>query len=212
MGFTITQLRQAAVTAHHPGAASAITHFVNGEPYCLDPLSAEGKEDQYCSQEAGFGTDHFGTGSCRYHWGNSIPSKLQHTYGKYLKRDLRARFMEFSQYDEIQLMDLRPELMLLRTILTDTVDAYQQTGSVRALDVTLRLLDNITTTVDKIDKIQSRQTLTAAMAKKMFLDAIQIVRTFLPPEKVPAFIEAWRAEVTGIIGPTSTMTITVEEE
>lgn len=217
MGFTATQLRQAFVTAHHPGANAALTHFVNGEPYCLEPLSAEGKEDQYCSQEAGFGTDHFGTGSCRYHWGHVIPNKFQRSYGKYLKREARARFLEFAQQDDIELMDLRPELTLLRTLLTDTTQVYQDTKSARAMDLSLRILDNISSTVDRIDKIQSRQTLTAAMAKKMFLDAITIVRTFLPADKVPAFVDAWRAEVTGVIGNPGTLTIpstatTLEEE
>lgn len=207
MGFTLSQLRQSRITATHPGAVAAITYYVNGDPYCLEPLTSEGKEDQFCSHEAGFGTDHFGTGRCRYHFGHIIPGKFQRTYGKHLKRELRQRFQEFSQQDDIELMDLRPELILLRTILTDTINVYQDTRSARAMDLSLRILDNISSTVDRIDKIQSRQTLTAAMAKKMFLDAITLIRTFLPPDQVPQFIEAWKAEVIGVMGNPNALVI-----
>ena len=198
MGFPFDELKQQYITCHHPGGAIGITHFVNNKPYCLEPLKAEGKDDQYCSQEAGFGTDHPRTGSCRFHWG-TLPSAMYNNYGKYLKRDMRERYLEFAQQDEITALNLRPELDMLRTLLTSTMDAYQETGSARAMDLVLRILDNISTTTDRIDRIQSRQILTAAMGKLIMSRAIQTAAMFIPQESLMAFMSVWEAEVASLI-------------
>lgn len=194
MAWTLEELQHKYVTATHPGSVVGITHFVDGNAYCLEPTSIqEEAEQQYCAQRAGQGTDHSGTGSCRWHWGNLPPRMAQ--YSKYLKGELRQRFLEFQQMDDMALMDLRPELTLLRTLLTSTTQAYQANQSNRAMDLTLKVLDNISSTVDRIDRIQSRQTLTAATAKVLFLKAIQVSKTFIPLEHMPAFLDMWRAEI-----------------
>lgn len=194
MAWTLDELMDKRVTVHHPGSAVGVTYFVDGVAYCLEPTSPQDETpQQYCSQRAGYGTDHAGTGNCKYHWGNLPPRMIK--YQKFLKGELRQRYNEISQLDDLALMDLRPELRLLRTLLTSTVQAYQQTQSARAMDLTLRILDNISNTIDRIDKIQSRQTLTASTAKMMFWRAVQVAKQFIPIESIPAFLALWRTEV-----------------
>ena len=194
MTFSTQELQERHITCKHPGANAGITHFVDGKPYCLEQL--DGK-DQYCSQPAGYATAHLNTGACKYHWG-SLPERVQ-GYGKFLKRQLKERYNEFEQLDDIQMMEMKPELLLLRTLLSDSLDNYQETKSPRAMELTLRILDNVSTTIDRIDRIQSRQVLTAAIAKMMLLRAINVSKQFIDPDKMPAFLDLWKIEVQSLL-------------
>lgn len=197
MGFFRTDLEAAIITVHHPGALSRVTYRVDGHPYCLRPLKQEGKEDQFCSNEAGQGTAHLGTGPCNKHNGN-IAEGVMVRYGKYLKRELKERYEEFAS-DDARLMDLYPELAMLKTILTTSVDMYQESRSARALELVLKVLNDIGNTVERMDRIQSRQVITAAMAKLMFTRALQTAVQFVPPEQFPTFVEMWRANVSSLL-------------
>lgn len=194
MGFTYNELRQHHVTCKHPGAAVAVTHYVDNQPYCLAEL--DGK-DHLCSQPAGYGTAHLDNGPCKWHWGN-LPERVQ-GYQKYLKRELRERYLQFEQMDDIQMLDMRPELQMLRTLLTASLDQYHESHSTRAFELILRVLDNITNTIERIDRIQSRQVLTAAVAKMMLLRAINVSKQFIDMDKMPAFLDLWKVEVQSLL-------------
>lgn len=206
MGLFRSDLDSSIITVIHPGAASRVTYYVDGHPLCLRPLKSEGKQDQYCSNEAGQGTGHLGSGPCNKHNGNQADGILAR-YGKYLKRELYARYTEFSE-DDAKLLDMYGELALLKTILTETVQMYQSTQSLKALELTLKVIQDIGNIVERMDRIQSRQTITAGIMKMMFMRGLNTAQQFVPPESLTAFVELWRSNVGSLLTmPASQLTI-----
>jgi hypothetical protein len=122
-------------------------------------------EDGRCGKAAGWGTEHEGTGACKIHGGNAgrYPS------GKFTTpiavSRLRRRVNEYVEQGEEQLLDLTMELATLRIIFSDLVDKFPNVGDddyVMAVNRVQGLAQTISTTVDKMSRIQARHTLTAA--------------------------------------------------
>lgn len=75
-----------------------------------------------CRREAGWGTDHFGEGRCRFH-GGATPIKS----GRYstVQREGLRQLIDKHQDDEAPL-DVLPELALAKAILEDYVARYDE--------------------------------------------------------------------------------------
>lgn len=201
MGFNSYDLTGKRIICQHPGANSRATYFIDGTAYCFRSLQQQGKDDQYCAHPAGYGTAHLGEGACKYHYALQAEG-LMIRYGKYLKKDLAKVYAEFAA-DEQQMLDLTPELVLLRTLLANSLGVFQDTRSIKALETAAKLLTNIGDTVDRIDRIQSRQILTAAMAKMIFAKALQTATQFIDSEKLPAFVKVWQSDVVALMATNS---------
>lgn len=80
------------------------------------------KRQKYCRARAGSGTDHVGTGRCRHHKGNA-PIKTGR-YSSITRPRIRELLDEFDA--DPQPMNLEPEVKLLRALLTDWVERYDQ--------------------------------------------------------------------------------------
>ena len=91
-------------------------------PFCDARLRSEGYRDQRCRNPAGARTDHHGQGRCYLHGGRSVKKS-----GRYSTID-HERFREkLGQLEAIEqdVMDLVPEVQLLRTLVVDYVERYE---------------------------------------------------------------------------------------
>lgn len=75
---------------------------------------------KYCDQPAGFGTNHVGTGRCKFHGGASQgrPKKI-FSAASYLNSDLLRTIEDVSQLDPSALTSIDNEINLIRTGLYD---------------------------------------------------------------------------------------------
>jgi hypothetical protein len=91
-------------------------------PRCGAKTRSDQGHGRPCLLPAGFGTDHPGEGRCRYHGGLNI---LKH--GRY-STITRPRIRELlDQYDkDPEPLNLLPEAKLLRALLTDFVERYDE--------------------------------------------------------------------------------------
>jgi len=74
-----------------------------------------------CQNPAGAGTDHLGEGRCKFHGGNS---QIKHgRYSKVKRPQIKKLIEEFEKDPEP--MNLLPEVLLLRALLTDYIDRHE---------------------------------------------------------------------------------------
>lgn len=128
-----------------------------------------------CSQVAGFGTDHVGTGACMYHGpdGKSHISKLKngrHAHG--MRRGLSTRIDKYKEKDQQELRSLEDELVSLKAIFEEFMETFPNPND-KSYGVNLerarRLVSSISSLVDRISKIESRNAITVSQV--MYLRA-----------------------------------------
>lgn len=198
MGLQIRDLTYKHITCMS-GMPSEITYYVNGKPTCFRPLSEEGKEDQLCSRDAGYGTNHRHEGKCKFHGGNAPGGII--TNGRYAvvaKRRLKKLFTE-SALDQ-NILDPSPELELQRNLLKLLIEDLQENMNLAKFNTALTALRDIVTTIEKVEKIQSQKTLTVAKTNLIMAVAMRIFQEFVQPGKLPIFIESWKNEVVEELG------------
>lgn len=173
------------------------TYWINTEPTCLCRTSSL----DYCSLKAGFGTSHLGTESCKYHERGSY----NFTTGRYATVTKNRIIDAMEQYrNDPDALNLTPELAMLRGSLEVFIaDTHKKEMSDKTIGLILKAIDSIGSMVDKIDKIQSRQVLTAASARLLMLRAVDIAKLYISEEKVGDFILAWKGMTSeyNLVGP-----------
>jgi hypothetical protein len=142
----------------------------------MKPCGATTRAGNACKKQAGWGTDHIGEGKCRLH-GGATPIR----HGRYSKIT-RPRLRELlDQYENDPApLDLLPEVQLLRALLTDWVERYDEftdallawhdswrTGEAagkptKVLDITAAagLVDKVGAMVDRIEKTKREGSIT----------------------------------------------------
>lgn len=142
----------------------------------MKPCGATTRAGGTCKKQAGWGTDHLGEGKCRLH-GGATPIR----HGRYSKIT-RPRIRELlDQYENDPApLDLLPEVKLLRALLTDWVERYDEfvdallawhdsfrTGEwegkpTKVLDITAAagLVDKVGAMVDRIEKTKREGNIT----------------------------------------------------
>lgn len=182
------------------------TYYVDGEPLCLAERLSTDNDHQLCSLKAGHGTSHLGTGRCKYH-GGELGTGIVHMtttrYAKVAPQRLRQQMELYASDPEV--LDLTPELILLRSILSNVMEMYQDipinTDDGRfAAKWMVDLIERIGQMVERIERINQNHILTAANAKYIMLRAIEVARAFVPQEYMDAFVEQWR---TNVVEPVS---------
>ena len=155
----------------------------------------------YCSLKAGLGTSHQGKESCKYHERGSPAI----TTGRYATVTRNRIIDAMEQYrNDPDVLNLIPELAMLRGSLEVFVAGTNKNEtSDKTISLILRTVDSIGSMVDKIDKIQSRQVLTAASARLLMLRAVDIAKLYVPQDRVSDFILEWKGMTSefNIIGP-----------
>jgi hypothetical protein len=157
-------------------------------PFCDARLRSEGYRDKRCRNPAGARTDHHGQGRCYLHGGRSVKKS-----GRYSTID-HERFREkLGQLEAIEadVMDLVPEVQLLRTLVIDYVERYESFHSAllawhadstktskprKILDISDagNLIEKIGRTVHRIHQIHSSGSITLDTFKRV-VEAMGIV-------------------------------------
>jgi hypothetical protein len=155
---------------------------------CFRPKYGEGYSDVVdetgrllrCSQPAGHGTDHKGSGACSMHGAPtefveaSIARNIKHGRGAIKTRKrLAGSIDEYLNGDKTKLMDLSYELAATRAIFKEFIDVFpdpQDDNFGLELQRVTNLVGTIGTLVDKISRIESRNALT--MSQLLYFRAV----------------------------------------
>jgi hypothetical protein len=127
-----------------------------------------------CNRPAGMGTSHYGTGACRLHGGNTnITASIRSGKNAVVTRAvLQDKIEEFLTGDSSDLSDLSIELASMRAIFHEFLENFPNVDEDNygiAISRATKLVAAIGTLLEKISKIENRNTLTAAQA--MYLQA-----------------------------------------
>jgi len=140
-------------------------------PLCYRTLTGKDTRGQglRCNRVAGLGTDHYGVGACKLHGGNTnLASIIKTGKGAIVTRNvLQDKIDEFLTGDMSDLSDLSLELAGMRAIFHEFLENFPQISDDNygiALSRASKLVAAIGTLLEKISKIEARNTLTAAQA------------------------------------------------
>ena len=202
MSYSLDDLRQEVVFCDMT-TQGGFTYFIKNKPVCLGVLT---DGINYCSRYAGNTTDHSGTGKCGWHGGMGGRLVKTGRYSKVGSDRFRKDYQDYLQ--DGRLLDLKPELALMRTFLTDLVEKYEEKSEVdlEMLGMIRSLWNDVSSTVGRIEKITSEKTLTAASARLLMARAITTMRKLLSEwyeneevidERMEQFLLAWKTEAEG---------------
>lgn len=167
------------------------TYYIDDQPKCFRPLRDRSAN---CQQTAGFRTEHVGIGACMWHGGAVYKAtQMQIETGRYAGLaygQLKRHYERF--IIEPDFLDITPELALARGLLADELKAYHQDR--RAAKAVLKIILDITAIVERIEKIQSQQVLTATTVRLMMARGLDVAKDYIPPEQLLEFVERWRDE------------------
>jgi hypothetical protein len=150
------------------------TNQITG-PFCSAQLRSEGYQDQTCRNPAGKWTDHPGQGRCYLHGGRSMKK-----HGRYSMIEHEGLQEKLGQLEALEqdVMDLSPEVQLLRALVIDYVERYQAFSEAliawhadgggktskprKVMDITDagNLIEKISRTVQRIHQIHSTGSIT----------------------------------------------------
>lgn len=139
---------------------------------CFRPVkNIPGYEDRsgmFCERAAGHNTDHKGQGACRSHGGMNhamVPFGVTDGGRSVMTvKHLRAKIDQYVATDRDQLMDLTFELASLRVMFEELIDIFPDPTEREFslyLDKAADLVNGIGSLVDRISKVESRNTITA---------------------------------------------------
>lgn len=106
----------------------ALGHPDNHRPYEICGAKTRNEaSNPVCQNRAGLGTNHLGTGRCKYHGGSSLvgPDSSLYKSGRYATAftgRLRAKYEELAQETDEQVLNLAEELFVARTLLDELIN------------------------------------------------------------------------------------------
>jgi hypothetical protein len=161
-----------------------------------------GDPTRRCTNKAGLDTWHAGTGACSHH-GGSVTEGMGMVTGKFskLRGTLRKRVDEYLEKDRNSLLDMTEELAITRSIFDEFLEYYPDPQSEdygiwfhRFQEV----LGTLGTLVEKMSRIDTRNTLTAAQVLYIRATMVDIILKYLPdPEKRELMVRELAARLGG---------------
>lgn len=143
-------------------------------PTCLRKI--HNKEGYYCARTAGQGTDHVGSGACSKHGGvnnATAVTKIKTGRNAVATRNRLAVDVDlYLQRDRKDLLDLTKEFATLRAVLDEYMDWFPDPSAdnyYSAIDRLQSVVGTLGSLVDKMSKVENRNTLT--IAQVMYLRA-----------------------------------------
>lgn len=141
-----------------------------------------GELDSRCSHPAGFGTDHVGTGRCKYH-GGMAGRKPVHGRHSRAAEDIRAKVDAYLEEGIPQLLDLSRELTTQRLLLDRMLEYFQNNDDeekfVYAIPQLMKSVDIIGRMVERIVKIENSTALTASQVLYLQVTVADIVTKYI---------------------------------
>ena len=145
----------------------------------IRPFSQKDKgypADSRCNNQAGWGTSHFGEGACKNHGGSDKKIMERSSNGAVktvFKTQLRRKIEEYIESgDRDSMLDLTYELAAIRVLFQDLLEQFPDPEDKTYTIQVNRAINMIQATgslVDKISRIQTRSSITAAQV--MYLRA-----------------------------------------
>jgi hypothetical protein len=102
-----------------------VGHPIPPNQYCRGWNS---KREHYCSNEAGKGTTHFGTGRCMFHGGlreGDGRIRYDHRYSRRMNERYAELVEQFAEDEDP--LNLVPEIDMLRALFVDFINRYDET-------------------------------------------------------------------------------------
>lgn len=145
----------------------------------------KGDKMQRCTRTAGDGTDHLGTGACKFHGGRNS-QRPTITSGKYAiatKHRLQSQIETYLNQDRSQLLDMTRELASIKAILGEVINEFPDTSAEDYGTWLFRfnsLVMTMSNLVEKVSRIDNRNTLTAAQVLYLRATIVDIMMKYLP--------------------------------
>lgn len=141
-----------------------------------------------CSNVAGFKTDHVGTGACAYHGGASKPHGIvTGVNARVTKLRLQDKIDEYLKMDRDRLMDLSYQLAATRAIFDEFIVSFPDPSD-DDYGISLHrfqgIVGTLSTIVEKISKIDNRNTLTTAQVLYLRATVADILMKYLTDPEV----------------------------
>lgn len=150
-----------------------------------------------CTQPAGWGTNHVGSGHCKLHGGASTGRPI--THGRYSVKHRSSLEEKVQQFlHDPAPGDLNAELALIRALLQDYLNRFVegQPMSVKEIQPVLDMVERIGTMVERIARIMMATALTQAelqVLQAIFADLV--IRYIDDPVKREQFILDFQAAI-----------------
>lgn len=181
--------KDAKVVEIQRGTIGGDTYLVrlpnNGrEPKALCYRKMKNMPAMRCTHEAGYRTSHLGTGACRFHGGAdktpTITTGMTAVKTRLLLKDKIEGYLDKSR-DE--LLDLTQHLAATRAIFDEFIENFPNPNDDEYGIWFMRfnaLISTLGTLVDKISRIDSRNTLTAAQVLYLRATMVDVLLKYLP--------------------------------
>lgn len=173
-----------------PGTPGGITYHItkrssNGEtPLCFRRLT-NGSGNR-CANHAGKGTWHVGTGACRKHGGNAGRPPTTGKHAVMAQHRLAGTIQEYMDGDHGELMDLSKELATIRALFAEFMEEFPEPYDDRygiQLQRATAMIQATGSLVEKISRIEARNTLTASQVLYLRVVMADILMKFVPLEQ-----------------------------
>lgn len=182
-----------------------------GIPASLVPRCAAPKHDtgEPCEQPAGAGTDHYGSGKCRFHGGASGKSLKHGRYSSLLTQELADLVTHFEQDDDI--LNTESDIALLRSITHRFIADYDKwlpavlawhesfnegkVGPVKPVKIidlaeAHKLLDTLTKAVERERKARAANAISARDLFRILNEVGRVIETYVEDKEVLKQIRA----------------------
>lgn len=144
-------------------------------------------EDSRCSRQAGWGTSHLGEGACRTHGGADkaiLSSSNGAKESKVLKTQLKRQIDEYIESgDRDSMLDLTYELAAIRVLFQDLLEHFpdpeDKTYTIQ-VNRAITMIQATGSLVDKISRIQTRTSITAAQVMYLRATVADILAKHIP--------------------------------
>lgn len=142
--------------------------------------------DMRCTKAAGAYTWHPGTGACKFH-GGEAGRKIVHGRGSVVARKrLKASVEAYLAEDKDVLMDLTRELAVMKALMDEVLEKFPEDDD-KSYNTEIRKLVGLVqatgSLVEKVSKIEARNTLTAAQVLYLRATMIDLFMKWIPEPK-----------------------------
>lgn len=170
-----------------------------------------GELDSRCSHPAGFGTDHVGTGRCKYHGGMAGRKPTHGRQSKVLRGDIKSKVDKYLEEGVPQLLDLSRELITQRMLLEKMLEYFEGLGDEEkfayAIPELIRSVDIIGRMAERIAKIENSTALTASQVLYLQVTVADIVTKYIQD---PILRERAAAEIASRLAGSSPSPVRIQ--
>lgn len=169
------------------GTTYHVTLKGDSNPRTLCFRKLHGKLER-CTHPAGYNTDHLGTGACHLHGGANIPTNIVTGAGAVkTKMRLQTKIDAYLEKDKSQLMDLSYQLAATRAIFDEFItrfpDPNDDTYGI-GLHRFQGIVGTLSSLVEKISKIENRNTLTTAQVLYLRATVADLLMKYIPDPEI----------------------------